>query len=154
MTSTGGSGSVSVPDNADVVVLSDDGKTIFLSTRFTFSASCNLVLGNMPGVGWDVGVRSCDTDKDGYVSYTPKSGTVGTYNFSYRDTEDANGWALYGDIEAQRKMSPEARSFIECNWWDAAHAKTVTVANPSCGLKLTIGSDGKVVGAGNMSNLK
>ncbi len=146
---------VVVPDNADVVRLTADRKTFLLSTRYIFSAKCGEVRGPMPGVGWSAGPQSCDTDSDGYFAYTPIAGTVGTYSFTYLDpNKPADGWALYGNIDLLRAMSPTARSFVECNWWDASTQKTVSVGNPSCSLKATFGANGLLAGAGNMANLQ
>jgi hypothetical protein len=49
-------------------------------------------------------------------------------------------------------MTADARSFVNCNWWDAASGTTVTVGSPGCNLRITVDGSGNVTGAGNMRN--
>ncbi|HTM67981.1 MAG TPA: hypothetical protein VL426_01655 [Candidatus Binatia bacterium] len=114
---------------------------------------CGDVVGTLPGMTWTAGPRISDSNSDGRLEYHPASIPAGTYDLSYRDRGCANevdrtNWALYGDPEMLRAMSPDARSFITCNWW--VNGAIVQVTDPGCHLKISVDAACAITGAGNM----
>jgi len=127
------------------------------SNAYVSGALCGEVRGNLPGLSWTQGVQIANPDGDGYMGMnfiTP----AGTYELSYlgwqncttREPNDA--WAQYGFEEQLVKMTADARSFINCNWWNATTKQKVSGVNPSCNIRITVDTVGKILPAGNMAN--
>jgi hypothetical protein len=127
------------------------------STAYVSGATCGEVRGSLPGMSWTDGVQIANPDGDGYMGMsfiTP----AGTYELSYlgwqncgtREPKDA--WAQYGFEEQLVKMTAEARSFLNCNWWNATTQQKVTGVNPSCDIRITVDTVGNILPAGNMAN--
>lgn len=120
---------------------------------------CGDVVGTLPGMTWSEGQYITDSDSDGRLELKYASIPEGSYLLSYRDRECKNevprtNWALYGDPEMLKRMTDEARSFIQCNWWDAANAKVMTSGDPGCKLAIKVGPSCAISGNGNMKNFK
>lgn len=127
------------------------------STAYVSGATCGEVRGNLPGLSWTEGVQIANPDGDGYMgmSFIVPAGTyelsyLGWQNCDSREPRDA--WAQYGFEEQLTKMTAEARSFINCNWWNATTQQKVTGTNPSCDIRITVDTVGNILPAGNMAN--
>lgn len=135
------------------------------SSYYTSGSICGELRGDIGGttsVGWADGPQIYDADKDGYMgmSFTDAP-SAGTYSISYVGFQNCSGqvpnesWAQYGSEDMLKRMTAEARAFIQCNWWDAANQKMVDVgSNPSCSLKINVDSACKITAAGNMANFQ
>lgn len=144
----GGSGST-IP----APVVSPAACILEFADDYISGSPCGDVVGTLPGMTWSAGPRIADSDSDGRLEYRPASIPAGTYDLSYRDRGcpgevDRTNWALYGDPDMLRAMSPDARSFIQCNWW--VNGAIVQVSDPGCKLRINVDSTCAITGAGNM----
>lgn len=123
-------------------------------------ASCGQVRGNLPGTTWTYGHAIADTNADHELELTLTLAPAGTYELSYVSSACVGGpavaetWASYGSRAQLLGMTEDARSFVSCNWWDAASGTTMTVTNPGCNLRISIDASCNVTGAGNMRNYR
>lgn len=142
-------GTPALPANTDVVKVTGACQMKF-SALYAGGAASGELRGSVPGVmTWDAGPAVDDTDSDGYLEYSPASLPVGTFDLSYLG---GGNWALYGAEAQLRPMSPEARAFVSCNWFDGTNI--VAVANPECHLRIKVETGCLVSGDGNMANLQ
>ena len=126
------------------------------SNAYVSGATCGEVRGTLPGMSWTQGVQIANPDGDGYMgmAFTAPAGTyelsyLGWQNCSTQAPNDA--WAQYGHEDQLTKMTAEARSFISCNWWNAATSSVISGVNPSCNIRITLDNECHVLPAGNMS---
>lgn len=148
----GGDDNVGPADNT-APLHSPSAGILEFSTAYISGTSCAQVRGNLPGLTWTAGA-DLGSEADGYrgVSYQM---TAGTYEISYVGWADCSSrapdvWADYGKKENLAAMSPGARAFVQCNWWNGS--ATVSVGSPSCNLKISVDASGNVSPAGNMVN--
>ncbi len=143
-------------------VMSPAANQLTFATYYVAGSLCGDVLGTLPGMNWTSGRFITDASPvDGRLElvYTA-SPPVGDYTVSYRDracpteSPDRTNWALYGAPEMLKAMTPAARAWLQCNWWDATSKTVLTVADPVCNIKLHAASGGVFTGAGNMENFK
>lgn len=123
------------------------------SDEYIGASVCGEIRGAIPGATWSSGPSIQDTDADHFLEYAPSSIAAGTYELSYVAKTcggSAGAWADYGSRAVLLGMTADARSFVNCNWWDAATGTTLTVSSPGCNLRITVDGAGTVTGAGNM----
>lgn len=129
------------------------------ASKYVSGSTCGEVRGSATNMSWTSGPKILDADRDGYMGMSFHM-DPGTYNLSYLGFQDCatstpnQAWAQYGGEDQLRAMTAEGRAFIQCNWWDAASKSKVTVANPSCNLRLTVDAACKVTPAGNMADFQ
>lgn len=153
-----------LPDPA-ITFLGGASQVLGLSTFFISGSTCGEVVGDLPGMNWSSGQFVRDTNGDRYLELDLSSVPVNMYgyNFTYMDREcpgqavSVRSYAQYGAKEQLRNMTPVARSFLQCNWWNANSGVEVTVSNPSCHFRvvkyISEGSGLPVIApAGNMWN--
>ncbi|HTM68367.1 MAG TPA: hypothetical protein VL426_03640 [Candidatus Binatia bacterium] len=122
------------------------------------AAACGQVRGNLPGTTWSSGPTMQDTNADHVLEVGYASIPAGNYELSYVSAACPGGpavaetWASYGSRPQLLGMTGDARSFVNCNWWDAASGMAITVASPGCNLRIAVDGSGNVTGAGNMRN--
>jgi hypothetical protein len=124
-------------------------------------SQCGEVRGTLPGMTWEAGPVIEDTDGDGRLELTLSSVPGGTYSLSYMDREcdgqtpQSGAWAHYGDPEMLLAMTSDARAWLYCNWYDAATGTILTdVENPGCNIRVAVGADCALSGAGNMRDFE
>lgn len=155
--------------SAPAIAVSDDTKgtcTLKLSGEYLLAGHATKAglrgqLGPMYTIGYESSLTLTKND-DGYFSLTFKaSDLISTgADFTYGavtaiGSESFFTYANYGLAEKLNEMTSVGRSWVTCNWYDAA---TKTVLNlggkESCGLKATVTSDGQkcsFTGNGNMA---
>lgn len=154
---TGGCGGELMPDP----LLVEDPFSLGFSTAY-IGDECGLVFGDVPNqLEWNVGAFVTDGDffgeADGYMWISFASIAAGTWSISYgtrgcmNDPTNPLLWAEYGRPEFLELMTPSARRYIHCGWWDAATQTDLRNA-ASCGLRITVDSAGNISPAGNMEN--
>lgn len=148
---TGGSDAGSVPAQPDPVVVTGSCAMKF-STAYVGNSSTAEIRGNLPGATWSSGPAITDTNADKYLEYSTATIGTGMYDLTYMVPPST--WANLGDSTALKAMTPAAREFILCNWWDAGAGKTVSVANPSCNIRISVGSGCTITPYGNMKDYK
>lgn len=130
-----------------------------IATEYIGGAQCAELVGYIPYVmTWDDGepLRVLNPG-DVYMSIAFADLAPGVWDLSYRsrpcDGQDAGPtmWADYGLIPRLLYMTPEARAFIHCEWWDADAERYV--AGDSCSIRIRVDDDGfGIFPAGNMAN--
>lgn len=110
------------------------------------------IRGNLPGATWSSGPTITDTNADKYLEYSPVSIGAGMYDITYMVPPST--WANMGDATTLKAMTPAAREFILCNWWDAGAGKVVSVASPSCNVRIMVGGGCTITPYGNMKDFK
>ncbi|HTK05155.1 MAG TPA: hypothetical protein VL500_06215 [Candidatus Eisenbacteria bacterium] len=121
-------------------------------------ATCGQVRGNLPGATWSSGPAMSDTNADHELELALTAAPAGTYDLTYVSATCPGGpavsetWASYGSRAQLLAMTADARSFVSCNWWDAATGTVLTVSSPGCNLRIAIDGSCNVTGAGNMRN--
>jgi len=135
--------------NADVL-LADAACQLKFSALYVDGAAAGEIRGNIPGVAtWDSGPAMNDADSDGYLEFAASTLPAGTFDLSYV----GNGaWALYGAKEQLLAMTPAARGFVYCNWFDGV--SEVDVPDPECHLRIAVDAGCIISGAGNMTALQ
>lgn len=117
-------------------------------------SACGEVRGNMPGMNWSAGLAANDTNSDGYLELTFGSIAAGTYEVSYLALACGTGapgsWANFGSSATLLGMSPAARAFVNCTWWNPV--TETTSPGGSCNLRLAVAAGGVITAAGNMQN--
>ncbi len=126
------------------------------SNAYVSGATCGEVRGTMPGMSWTSGVRIANPDGDGYMgmAFTTPAGTYEVSYLGYQNctTQQPNdAWAQYGHADQLVEMTAEARSFINCNWYNASTNQVISGVNPSCNIRFTVDSECHILPAGNMS---
>ena len=127
------------------------------SSYYTSGSTCGEVRGELTNMSWSAGPEILAPDLDGYMgmSYELDPGTFAFSYLGYQDCDDkwpGEAWAQYGHQDFLKQMTEEARSFIQCNWWDETTQTLIEVESPSCSLRITVSSDCELTGAGNMAN--
>ncbi|MEY4744161.1 MAG: hypothetical protein RL272_106, partial [Candidatus Parcubacteria bacterium] len=111
------------------------------SDEYIGSSACGEIRGSLPAATWSSGPSIQDTNADRFLEYAPSSIAAGTYELSYVAATcrgPAGAWADYGSRTLLLGMTADARSFVNCSWWDAASSTTVTVGSPGCNLRITV----------------
>lgn len=134
--------------------------SLLFSDYYIAGSPCGDVKGSMPGTNWNddfTGLRMRDTNADHYLEASLTGVPAGTYLITYRDREcpgetQEKAWALYGGPDMLRRMRPEARAFIQCNWYDGSAHTCHTETNPGCNIRITVDGSGNVTPAGNMQS--
>ncbi len=122
------------------------------STAYVGSSATAELRGNLPGVTWSSGPAITDTNADKYLEYAPVTIGAGFYELTYMVPPST--WANLGDSTALKAMTPAAREFVNCNWWDPVALKTVSVSSPSCNIRIMVGGGCTISAAGNMKDFK
>jgi len=127
------------------------------SNAYVSGATCGEVRGTLPGMSWTSGVRIANPDGDGYMGMSFTT-TAGTYELSYLgwqncETQEPNeAWAQYGHPEQLVEMTAEARSFINCNWYNESTDQVISGVDPSCNIRITVDNECHILPAGNMTD--
>lgn len=149
-------GTITPPSgNASAPVVSPAACRLEFHDDYISGSPCGDVVGTLPGMTWSAGPMIRDTNSDGRLEYQASSIPAGTYSLSYRDRECTGevartNWALYGDPDTLRAMTPEARSFLYCNWYDAATGTISQVSDPGCNIRISVAAGCAITGNGNM----
>jgi hypothetical protein len=122
------------------------------STAYVGNSTTAEVRGNLPGATWSSGPTVTDTNADKYLEYSAVSIGAGFYDLTYMVPPST--WANLGDSTALKAMTPAAREFVNCNWWDPVALKTVSVSSPSCNVRIMVGGGCTISAAGNMKDFK
>jgi len=163
------------PDVLPDVFRSPAACVLDFSSHYVSGAKCGELRGDIRGtvaVSWTAGLYMLDSDNSGYLGMAfTDAPDAGTYNVSYIGLTDCSthsatdSWAQYGLVDDLRNMTAEARSFIQCNWWDAINrvmfdsdpssTKCVGMDGQPCGCNIRIKIDAacNIGPAGNMANL-
>lgn len=156
---TGGDAGTSEPTHP-APLQSPSSCTLRFADEYIGGSACGQIRGNLPGATWTSGQALIDTNADHELEVTLSATPAGTYELTYVSatclggTPVAETWASYGARAQLLGMSEDARSFVSCNWWDAASGTTVSVASPGCNLRVQIDASCNVTGAGNMRNYR
>lgn len=127
------------------------------SDAYIGGSACGEIRGAIPGATWSSGPSIEDGDADHFLSYAPSSVAPGTYELTYvvKTCGGSVGtWADYGSRSQLLGMTPDARSFVNCNWWDVASGTTISVASHGCNLRITVDGACAITGAGNMRDYR
>jgi hypothetical protein len=159
-TDAGSGGSTTTPPSGmPAPVVSNAACEMLFHDDYINGSPCGEVRGNLPGMTWSSGQFITDSNSDGRLELKYETIPEGCYQLSYLDVACKNevprtNWAAYGDPEMLKAMTAEARSFIQCTWWDAAAKKVKTVSDPGCNIRIKVGPGCAISGDGNMSNFE
>jgi hypothetical protein len=148
------------PTSAPAPVRSSGVCSLRFADTYIGGATCGQVRGNLPGATWSSGPAIRDTNADHELELTLTVAPAGTYELSYVSASCPGGpavtetWANYGSRAQLLAMTADARSFVNCNWWNAATGTTVSVSSPGCNLRIAIDAMCGITGAGNMRNYR
>lgn len=148
---SGGSDAGSVASQPDPVVVTGACQMKF-SNAYVGNSPTAEIRGNLPGATWSSGPAITDTNADKYLEYSAVSIGAGFYDLTYMVPPST--WANLGDSTALKAMTPAAREFVNCNWWDPVALKTVSVSSPSCNIRIMVGGGCTISAAGNMKDFK
>jgi len=120
--------------------------TLHFGIAYISEATCGEARGTMPGMTWSSGALISDVDgnaADLEMVVPAASAVPGTYEMSYLGFQSCGAptpeaWAQYGGSAQLLLMSPDAREFISCNWWDASSGAPVATGSPSCSLRVEV----------------
>lgn len=157
--SDGGSADAGTPaPTSPAPVRSISPRAFLFADAYIGGTTCGQVRGNLPGTTWSAGPTMQDTNADHELEVSYATLPAGTYELSYVSATCPGGaavgetWASYGSRPQLLGMTEDARSFVNCNWWDAATGMAVDVMNPGCDLRIAVDGAGVITGAGNMRN--
>jgi hypothetical protein len=144
-----------------------NGRLLF-SSYYISGSPCGEVIGELPGMNWSAGSLIQDSNHDGYMEFNGSQAAADVaFRFTFLDhqcpgeTVARSNAAMYGGKEQIRAMTAAAKSFLQCNWWDAAanngQGGEISVSNPGCNFRAQKSAPNNVgevtwSGQGNMSN--
>lgn len=133
-------------------LFSPAARILCLSQKYVGSANEAEIRGNLPGMTWEKGTL-IGAPSNGYFSgQALAADVVGTFDFTY---VAGSTWADFGKEENLKAMSTDDRSSIVCNWFDGTKVLELPqTTKGECHLRITVASDGKVTGAGNMRSFQ